>query len=150
ISSKTWSVRSGSRSSVRSARQARAHSTRRGGGGSASRGRVGMASADMRPPAAGVGLFYAGFDPEENRMPLDPQAQAVLSQTPPMTDEVVRALTPPLLRQAMAAMPGSTGPGEPLPRVESRTLPGPAGEIPVRIYAPSEARGLPGLVYFHG
>ena len=83
-------------------------------------------------------------------MPLDPQAQAVLAQIPPMTDEVLRALTPPLLRQAMATMPGSAGPVEPLPRVESRTLPGPAGEIPVRIYAASEARGLPGLVYFHG
>jgi acetyl esterase len=35
-------------------------------------------------------------------------------------------------------------------RVENRTLPGPAGEIPVRIYAPSERRGLPALVYFHG
>jgi acetyl esterase len=47
-------------------------------------------------------------------------------------------------------MPGSVGPVEPVARVESRTLPGPAGEIPVRIYAPSEARRLPALVYFHG
>jgi acetyl esterase len=83
-------------------------------------------------------------------MPLDPQVEAVLAQIPLMTDEVVLVLTPPLLRQAMAAMPGSTGPVEALPRVESRTLPGPAGEIPVRIYAASEARGLPALVYFHG
>jgi acetyl esterase len=83
-------------------------------------------------------------------MPLDPQAQAVLAQIPLLTDEVVLALTPPLLRQAMAAMPGSTGPVEEVARVESRALPGPAGEIPVRIYAPSQQRGLPALVFFHG
>jgi acetyl esterase len=83
-------------------------------------------------------------------MPLDPQARAVLDQIPVLTDEVVLALAPPLLRQAMAAMPGSAGPVEEVARVESRTLPGPAGEIPVRIYAASQARRLPALVYFHG
>jgi acetyl esterase len=83
-------------------------------------------------------------------MPLDPQARAVLDQIPALTDEVMLALSPPLLRQAMAAMPGSGGAVEEVARVESRTLPGPAGEIPVRIYAPSAARGLPVLVYFHG
>ena len=33
-------------------------------------------------------------------------------------------------------MPGAGGPVEDVARVENRTLPGPAGEIPVRIYAP--------------
>ncbi len=83
-------------------------------------------------------------------MPLDPQARAVLDQIPLLSDEVMLALAPPVLRQAMAAMPGSMGPAETVARVENRTLPGPAGEIPVRIYAPSGARGLPALVYFHG
>ncbi len=83
-------------------------------------------------------------------MPLDPQVKAVLAQIPPLGDEVMLALPPPVLRQAMAAMPGSSGPVEAVARVENRTLPGPAGEIPVRIYAPSEARGLPAMVYFHG
>jgi acetyl esterase len=83
-------------------------------------------------------------------MPLEPQAKAVLDQMPVLGDEVVLALEPPQLRQAMAAMPGSVGPVEEVARVEDRTLPGPAGEIPVRIYAPSQARRLPALVYFHG
>jgi len=83
-------------------------------------------------------------------MPLDPQARAMLDQIPLLSDEIVLALAPPMLRQAMAAMPGTAGPVEAVARVENRTLPGPAGEIPVRIYAPSEARGLPALVYFHG
>jgi acetyl esterase len=39
-------------------------------------------------------------------------------------------------------------------KVENRTIPGPAGDIPVRIYHPiladDSAEGLPVLVYFHG
>jgi acetyl esterase len=34
--------------------------------------------------------------------------------------------------------------------VEDRTIPGPAGEIPVRVYRPSAAAGLPLLLWFHG
>jgi len=83
-------------------------------------------------------------------MPLDPQARAVLDQIPVLNDATVLALSPPVLRQAMAAMPAAAGPVESVARVENRRLPGPAGEIPVRIYAPSEQRGLPALVYFHG
>lgn len=40
----------------------------------------------------------------------------------------------------------------PAVEVEHRTIPGPQGEIPVRIYRPESAAGqnLPGLVWFHG
>jgi acetyl esterase len=34
--------------------------------------------------------------------------------------------------------------------VDDRTIPGPAGAIPVRVYRPSDATGLPVIVYFHG
>jgi acetyl esterase len=37
-----------------------------------------------------------------------------------------------------------------LPRVEDRTIPGPAGELPVRVYGPSREGPLPVLVYYHG
>ncbi len=37
-----------------------------------------------------------------------------------------------------------------LPRVEDRAIPGPAGEVPVRIYAPEGGGPLPVLVYYHG
>jgi acetyl esterase len=42
--------------------------------------------------------------------------------------------------------------GEPVPlgRVEDASVPGPGGEIPLRIYAAEEAGILPGLIYFHG
>jgi acetyl esterase len=39
---------------------------------------------------------------------------------------------------------------EELPRVENRNLPGPHGDIPVRIFAASTEPGLPIVVYFHG
>jgi acetyl esterase len=81
-------------------------------------------------------------------VPLDPQAKAVLDAMPPMPD--FDAIPLELLRAGMAQ--GALAPGEPerVASVENRTLPGPAGEIPVRIYKP-EARGpLPALVFFHG
>lgn len=37
-----------------------------------------------------------------------------------------------------------------LPRVENLTLPGPAGEIPLRLYAASTEGPLPVLVFYHG
>ena len=37
-----------------------------------------------------------------------------------------------------------------LPSVVDRTIPGPDGEIPVRIYRPTPEGTLPALVYFHG
>ena len=42
--------------------------------------------------------------------------------------------------------------GEPkdVRRVEDRTIPGPAGEIPIRLYASETGRNLPTLIYLHG
>ena len=69
-------------------------------------------------------------------MPLDPQARAVLDQIPVVPEaSPARAPARRCLRQAFAAMPGAGGPVEDVARVENRRLPGPAGEIPVRIYA---------------
>ncbi|HEX2011522.1 MAG TPA: alpha/beta hydrolase [Roseateles sp.] len=41
-------------------------------------------------------------------------------------------------------------PRAPLPRVENLQMPGAEGCRPARLYAPSEARGLPLLLYLHG
>jgi acetyl esterase len=40
--------------------------------------------------------------------------------------------------------------GEVVFEVADRTLPGPAGEIPVRVYRPSDEPALPVLIFFHG
>jgi acetyl esterase len=63
--------------------------------------------------------------------------------------------TPPLgtvsaaeARVEMAARP--LPPGVPVAAVEDRKIPGPAGEIPVRIYTPTGEAPFPVLVWFHG
>ena len=48
---------------------------------------------------------------------------------------------------AMAAL---AGPEQPVARVEDRTIPGPAGPVPVRVYWPVTGKPLPALVYLHG
>ena len=53
-------------------------------------------------------------------------------------------------REAFAGIAAFGGAPEALPKVESRRIPGPAGEIPVRIYTPQGSGPFPVLVYFHG
>lgn len=45
---------------------------------------------------------------------------------------------------------GALGTGPEIHAVEDTTVPGPAGPIAVRVYRPSDATDLPGLVFFHG
>ena len=80
---------------------------------------------------------------------LDPQAKAMLDAMPPMPDFDVIPLE--LIRQGMAAQ-SALSPGDPPPvaKVENRTIPGPAGEIPVRVYTPDGVGPFPVLVYYHG
>jgi acetyl esterase/lipase len=85
-------------------------------------------------------------------MPLDPKAKKIID----MMSAGVAATTArtgiaerregfrKLMR--LAAAPVGTG------RVEERTLPGPGGALPARLYVPAGAteRSVPGLVFFHG
>ena len=41
-------------------------------------------------------------------------------------------------------------PPEPVARIEDFTIPGPAGDIPVRLYSPDPDTQLPAVVYYHG
>ena len=81
-------------------------------------------------------------------MPLDPQAKALLDVMPPMPDFSTIDLA--LVRAGMAAGVLNTGEPEAVAKVENRTIPGPAGQIPVRVYTPSASGPHPGLVFFHG
>ncbi len=81
-------------------------------------------------------------------MPLDPQAKALLDVMPPMPDFATIDLA--LIRAGMAAGLLNTGEPEAVASVENRTIPGPAGEIPVRVYTPQGKGPFPGLVFFHG
>src|SRR2546428_7052545 len=82
-------------------------------------------------------------------MPLDPEAKMLLEQL----TAVVRPfdeLSVDEARAAIATLSAAAGEGEAVTRVENRTVPGPRGEIPVRIYTPAGRAPFPVLVYFHG
>src|SRR2546422_3971142 len=82
-------------------------------------------------------------------MPLDPEAKMLLEQ---MTT-VVRPfdeLSVVEARAAIATLSAAAGEGEAVARVENRTVPGPRGEIPIRVYTPEGRAPQPALVYFHG
>lgn len=81
-------------------------------------------------------------------MPLTTEARAALAAregAPPLhTLSVAEA------RAASAASRVKPETPEPVARVEDLSIPGPAGEIPVRLYSPDPREQLPTVVYFHG
>jgi len=84
-------------------------------------------------------------------MPMHPQAQTVLDLMSEFGLVIDASTDPVAIRQeieAFAAAGRETA--EPVAHVEDRTIPGPAGEIPVRVYRPSDDPALPVLVWFHG
>ena len=82
---------------------------------------------------------------------LDPQMKAVLDQAAAAGGKPFNELTPVEARQAIDAMFAAFR-GTPLEvgKVEDRKIPGPAVEIPVRIYSPRGTGPFGALVYFHG
>lgn len=82
-------------------------------------------------------------------MPLDPQAQALLEQMKAMGFTYTPDLTTTRARELLQAMQAIRPTGEPVADVEDRLIPGPAGEIPIRIYSPEGNGPFPVLVFFH-
>jgi acetyl esterase len=82
---------------------------------------------------------------------LHPQIQKVLETIATLNLRAIEDSTPAEARAQMEATAASRK-ADPLPvaRVENRTIPGPAGQIPVRIYWPNAAGIRPAIVYYHG
>jgi acetyl esterase len=81
--------------------------------------------------------------------PLDPQVKVLLDQMAAAKQPPFHTQTPTDARKAMGAMLNVLGPGPAVHKVEDRKIPGPGGEIPLRIYTPAgKSNGI--LVYFHG
>jgi acetyl esterase len=83
-------------------------------------------------------------------MPLDPQLQHIVdavngaaASAPPVAEQTVQ-----MLRDGYLALAGFAGAGPELDSVVNTTMPGPAGDIPVRIYANDGAKGI--FVFYHG
>ncbi len=84
-------------------------------------------------------------------MPLHPQAKTLCDLVNAMggasaSDEELQTA-----RDGLAALTaGGAGEPQPVAKVEDRVVPGPRGDIPVRIYHPSLDPGLPVFVWLHG
>ena len=84
-------------------------------------------------------------------VPLDPQLQA-------MRDQRERDNVPPLYTMSLAearaadlaSIRESGGEPEPVYEVANLKIPGPGGELPLRLYRPASERPLPALLYFFG
>ena len=85
-------------------------------------------------------------------MPVDPQIQQVIDALAASEFGPVHELTPAQARAQYERMVKARGiEAAPVDTIEDRSIPGPAGALPVRIYRPDlDAPSLPGLVYFHG
>jgi acetyl esterase len=82
-------------------------------------------------------------------MPLEPQAEALLAALRERGGPPLHTLTPAEARRAHSASTAEVGaPGEPVAEVHDLAVPGPGGDIPVRVYVPEETEGT--LVFIHG
>ena len=81
---------------------------------------------------------------------LDPQAEALLKQMVQMNVPALNTLTPTQAREMMRGLAALCAAPEAVANVENMRIPGPGGNIPVRIYTPKGDRPFPILVFFHG
>ena len=81
-------------------------------------------------------------------MPLDPQIVTVMETVAALGLPANHEVSPEEARANGRARPRAPGPE--VGKVEDRTIPGPAGEIPVRIYTPAGVGPFPGLAWYHG
>ena len=82
---------------------------------------------------------------------MHPQIVQVLEAIAKAELQPIEAMTPPEARAQMEATARARQ-AEPLPvaKVEERLVPGPAGEIRLRLYWPNAAGSVPAIVYYHG
>lgn len=84
-------------------------------------------------------------------MPMHPQAQTILDLMSELGLVIDESTDPVQMRQAIETFAAAgRDAAEPVAHVEDRAVPGPAGDIPVRVYRPRDDPGLPVLVWFHG
>lgn len=84
-------------------------------------------------------------------MPLHPQIELALKAMADAKLPAIESLAPAEARAVFDAMAKARG-GTPAPiaGAEDRGVPGPGGEVPVRIYRPETAGTRPAVLYFHG
>jgi acetyl esterase len=83
-------------------------------------------------------------------MPLKPDVQALLEQIEAQGMPPFDEMSVPQARDVVGAFRDLQGEPEPVAEIRDILVPGPAGELPVRVYNPAPGTPLPLLVYFHG
>ncbi|MDT7747855.1 MAG: acetyl esterase [Pseudonocardiales bacterium] len=83
-------------------------------------------------------------------MPVHPEAQGLLDALAEAGLPATEEMTVPAARAATAGFLALQGEPVEVASVQDRTVPGPAGEIPVRVYTPAGEGPFPVVVYFHG
>ena len=86
-------------------------------------------------------------------MALDPQVEALLAQLAEAGGPKIWEVSPEDARAMYVAMGQMLDPQDlPIGDIRNTTVPGPACDIPVRVYSPVEGNAdtLPGLMFFHG
>jgi len=84
-------------------------------------------------------------------MPVHPEAQQLLAALEEAALPPTEEQTVPAARASIAGFVALQGEPVEVASVLNRTVPGPAGEIPVRVYTPAGGGGpLPVVVYYHG
>ncbi len=83
-------------------------------------------------------------------MPLDPRVARFLNLLAAGNPPDARAQSVADRRAGLIALMKFAGNEAAVNRVETRTLAGPGGELRIRLYSPTPAQTLPGLIYFHG
>jgi acetyl esterase len=86
-------------------------------------------------------------------MTMDPQVKAVLAKLKEMGAKPPRMISVADARKGLDAFMEyvrATGGVEDVARIEDRKVPGPAGDIPVRIFVPMGGEPVGAMMYFHG
>lgn len=85
-------------------------------------------------------------------MPLDPSTDALIKNLAAQNGPAIHEMDVPSARAALATLVEMLeGEKPPIHKCEDRTIPGPDGDIPARVYWPREtSERLPVLVQFHG
>jgi acetyl esterase len=83
-------------------------------------------------------------------MALDSRVERFLAVLAASNPAEVHSATVEERRAGLKSLMNFAGPEIRLARVEDRVISGPGGPLPIRLYSPTNASILPGLVYFHG
>ena len=84
------------------------------------------------------------------RMALDPAIQPLLDALNAADAPDSTTMDPPAVRELFRGMMAFDGDPSAVAKVEERTVPGPTGDIPVRVYRPEGDGPFPILVWYHG